>query len=73
MITIQEFVKCLGVENQLLTDDTYLIFCGNGLIARCFTSGGKIVVMLAGSEWVIENVLDVTRTCEDIHTFIGNR
>lgn len=73
MITIPEFLEQLGIEHQLLTDDTHLIFCGNGLVARCFIMQDKIVVMLAGSEWVIETKQEMEQACEDIHTFIGNR
>lgn len=84
MLDIAEFVEQLGFKYQQVTTTNnmfdeqqkpsgiYLIFCGYGLVARCFCVQDHILVMLAGSEWVIKNKIDSNRTIEDIHTYVRN-
>ena len=73
---IKELVDRLNVPFTKLSGyDIFVLDFGRGMIGRCSTptTDKKILVMLCGSEWVIDNINDVVRTVEDITTFVGNR
>lgn len=69
-LILQSDAKCSTLDDYT---GIYLLHISPGLMARCWTyNGDKIIVQLAGSEWVIDNMDDVARTATDLNTFKHN-